>query len=300
MPPFSVLDARQKYWQDKKREWISLGIKSELGREDVQCFHMTDWAGQKEDVDMGGLGDVSIFDPVMCELAYSWFCPEEGTILDPFAGGSVRGVVAGLLGRNYIGIDLNLPQIEANKIQGEDILSSQDGAGEVLWYNDDSLNLDDYIEDGEEVDMIFTCPPYGDLEVYTDDPRDLSNMETDGFDEVFAEIMRRAFRRLKYGGMGVLVVGDYRDRRTGYMRNFVSKTIAACQGADDVHLWNEIIYVQATGTLPMRVARQFDKNRKIGKSHQNMLVFIKGSLDQMNEHLPLLGREKEEVNVSWL
>ena len=36
----------------------------------------------------------SIFDPVLCELAYRWSCPQGGTIIDPFAGGSVRGVVA--------------------------------------------------------------------------------------------------------------------------------------------------------------------------------------------------------------
>lgn len=33
----------------------------------------------------------SIFDPVICEIAYRWFCPPGGTVLDPFAGGSVRG-----------------------------------------------------------------------------------------------------------------------------------------------------------------------------------------------------------------
>jgi hypothetical protein len=32
VPPFSVLDARQGYWQERKRKWLSLGIKSELGR----------------------------------------------------------------------------------------------------------------------------------------------------------------------------------------------------------------------------------------------------------------------------
>lgn len=31
-PPFSVLNAREGIWQDRKRAWISLGIKSELGR----------------------------------------------------------------------------------------------------------------------------------------------------------------------------------------------------------------------------------------------------------------------------
>ena len=32
VPPFSVLDARQGYWQNRKRAWLSLGIESELGR----------------------------------------------------------------------------------------------------------------------------------------------------------------------------------------------------------------------------------------------------------------------------
>jgi len=32
VPPFSVLDARQGYWQERKKAWLSLGIQSELGR----------------------------------------------------------------------------------------------------------------------------------------------------------------------------------------------------------------------------------------------------------------------------
>lgn len=32
IPPFSVLDARQGYWQDRKRAWLALGIQSEIGR----------------------------------------------------------------------------------------------------------------------------------------------------------------------------------------------------------------------------------------------------------------------------
>lgn len=32
VPPFSVLDARQGYCQDRKRAWLALGIQSELGR----------------------------------------------------------------------------------------------------------------------------------------------------------------------------------------------------------------------------------------------------------------------------
>ena len=32
IPPFSVLNAREGWWQDRKRAWLALGIKSELGR----------------------------------------------------------------------------------------------------------------------------------------------------------------------------------------------------------------------------------------------------------------------------
>ena len=32
VPPFTVLDARKGEWQERKRKWLALGIKSELGR----------------------------------------------------------------------------------------------------------------------------------------------------------------------------------------------------------------------------------------------------------------------------
>lgn len=144
VPPFSVLDARQGYWQERKRAWLALGIRSEIGRggnllkmsdtikqpdaakrAKAKPFNTTDWIKQKGL--SGGAQNIpgtdeewtgtSIFDPVLCELAYRWFVPRGGSILDPFAGGSVRGVVAGLLGRFYVGIDLRKEQVEANAIQ---------------------------------------------------------------------------------------------------------------------------------------------------------------------------------------
>lgn len=31
-PPFSILNARDGWWQERKRQWLALGIRSELGR----------------------------------------------------------------------------------------------------------------------------------------------------------------------------------------------------------------------------------------------------------------------------
>jgi len=70
------------------------------------------------------------------------------------------------------------------------------------------------------------------------------------------------------------VVGDIRDK-AGYYRNFVSDTIAAFHDAG-ARLYNEAILVTAIGSLSIRAGKQFDATRKLGKTHQNVLVFVKG------------------------
>lgn len=32
IPPFTVLNAREGWWQERKRAWLAIGIQSELGR----------------------------------------------------------------------------------------------------------------------------------------------------------------------------------------------------------------------------------------------------------------------------
>lgn len=79
--PFSILDTKDGLWQARKKKWINMGIKSEVGR-DAQTFHMKDWADKKgeEGVLRGNKlpSDTSIFDPVLCELMYRWYCPMGG------------------------------------------------------------------------------------------------------------------------------------------------------------------------------------------------------------------------------
>lgn len=240
----------------------------------------------------------SIFDPVLTELLYRWFCPPGGTILDPFAGGSVRGVVAGILGRHYHGIDLRPEQVEANRIQAELIFDGRDRDEQPMpiWYAGDSVDVlagadpsfnalfgqgvggqvDDTIL-GPSVfgaDLVFTCPPYADLEVYSDDPRDLSTMSYADFLATYKAIIRAACDLLKPNRFAAIVVGDVRGP-DGCYRNFVSDTISAFLEAG-LKLYNEAILVTAVGSLPVRAGRQFAASKKLGKTHQNILVFVKG------------------------
>lgn len=276
VPPFSILDTRQGYWQDRKRLWKDLGIASEIGRSENLIG-----APDKSDYMKTGCNGIapqtSIFDPVLCELAYRWFCTEKGKIYDCFSGGSVRGIIASKLGYNYHGIDLRQEQIDAN-IQN----ANQIGVN-PHWHCDDSLNADKYIEDNS-CDMIFSCPPYADLEVYSDDPRDISNMDYDDFCKVYAEIIAIACRKLKQDRFAVFVVGDVRDKR-GFYRNFVDYT-KKCFNDNGLLTYNELILIEQSGTGAMRANKQFGSLRKVIKTHQNVLVFYKGNPKNIKANYP--------------
>lgn len=345
VPPFSVLDARQGYWQKRKKMWLSLGIKSELGRGETPSTHYSEGAeghyranatvtgralpamqvqpdggsekyargdgtdrnsaymfktedGYKSLKETGGSGrrmakafnigtdgckennwsqednvgsGTSIFDPVLCEIAYRWFCPQGGRILDPFAGGSVRGIVAAKLGRAYAGVDLRQEQADANYDQAEAIC--QDCAADLQWATGDSQHIRDLLPG--EYDLVFSCPPYADLERYSDDPRDLSTMDYSQFRRTYTEIICQSCSMLRDDRFACFVVGDVRDRQTGNYRNFVGDTVEAFRVAG-LELYNEAILVTSVGSLPIRVGQQFTKYRKLGKTHQQVLVFLKG------------------------
>ena len=544
VPPFSVLDTRQGYWQDRKRQWLAMGIKSELGRE-----HLKQTMASKTSEYMRGRGPDtggSVFDPVLCELMYSWFSDAGNHVLDPFAGGSVRGVVAGLMGRSYTGIELRLEQVEANRqqwkhikaksnkpkpaenlihdptaltpiekhgdkwLKRDDLLSvagvrggkvrtcwalaqgapglvtassksspqanivahiakelripsqihtpsgkaesevidaqacgaervehkpgynsviikrardvakqkgwaeipfgmeceeavsqtrrqvpakfpkgvkrlvmpvgsgmslagvlwglkdqghklpvvgvvvgadpekrlekyAPDGwrtmvdltpagvdyqthieanvggvqldpvyeakcvkvltagdllwvvgvratalpaetiaAGDVKWIQGDSTHVK-RLAKGGEYDLLFSCPPYGDLEVYSDDPADISNMPEAEFDAAYGEIINESCKLLKDDTFAVFVVGEYRNKK-GLYANFVAKTIQAFLDAGLAY-YNEGILVNAIGSLPVRVNIPFTSARKLGKTHQNILVFVKGDAKKATSKL---------------
>lgn len=451
VPPFTVLDARQGYWQDRKRHWLSLGIKSEVGRDAVAL--RTENHAQAISDQIG----TSVFDPVLCEVAYRWFSSPGAAVLDPFAGGSVRGIVAAVLGRHYTGIDLRPAQVEANRQQATEVLeeraalsepvlsdSPQENAGEnaksaieitnrwapptedhagataqaaasivapyvkagimgrlpmgayreaaaagdlmlavgpageVLgmvfvggsgksqalkirqiarressppgvglamltwaiarakergktrlelevrpenararafyarngfteveakgenllltcpipasekpipasatprWFHGDSLDVRN-IAPGE-YDLLFSCPPYGDLEPYSDDPSDLSNMEYGQMIGVYRAIIGRCCGMLKQDRFAVWVVGDFRDG-AGNLRGFVGDTVAAFRDAG-LALYNDAVLVTQIGSLALRTGRQFTNSRKFGRTHQYVLTFVKGDAKKATE-----------------
>jgi DNA modification methylase len=278
VPPISVLDIKQKYWKDKKREWLAIGIQSELGRGENLLGHSK--LMQKKH------NATSVFDPVLCEAMYSWFTMQGDTVFDPFAGGSVRGVVASLMKRDYVGVDLRPEQVQHNQKQANDICKYNTPTW--LVGSSEDVTID------REYDFFFTCPPYYDLEVYSDNEKDLSNLPPDEFDKVFEKIISLSLSKLKQNRFAAIVIGDVRGQ-DGFYLKFLSKTIDAFE-KNGCRYYNDLILLQEPATAAMRSFGFMNKSRKIAKCHQNVLVFVKGDAIEATKRLPQFSDEQQESN----
>lgn len=187
--------------------------------------------------------------------------------------------MAAYLGYKYTGIDLSDEQIQANIKQAKEIIP----VNMPNWIVGDSR---DKIPTDKEFDFVFSCPPYHDLEVYSDNKKDLSNMDYDEFFIAYKDIISKTIKQLKNDRFACFVVGDIRNKK-GFYKNFVSDTVGAFHEAGAT-LYNEAILINAIGSLPIRVGRQFAGYRKLGKCHQNILIFFKGNPKTIKDNFPEL------------
>lgn len=274
-PPFSVLDTKQGTWQARKKKWIAKGLRSEIGR-DSATYNTAEWIKEKGIVGNNSKipgtlvtsNGVSIFDPALCEVLYRWFVPDGGTIIDPFAGGSVRGIVANYLGYKYTGIDIRQEQIDSNREQAINILPFDN---QPQWYVGDSNQLLDSFHTSQ-YDFLFSCPPYADLEKYSDLPGDISNMKYKDFLIAYENIIQKSCRLLKPYSFACFVVGEVRDKNGHYI-GFVPDTIRAFENSG-LKYYNEAILLNAIGSACIRANGNM-KSKKLVKVHQNILVFYK-------------------------
>jgi DNA modification methylase len=203
-------------------------------------------------------------------LAYRWFSAPNARVLDPFCGGSVRGVVASHLQRRYTGVDISGRQIDANKAQ-----TGLCSGPPPWWLVGDATNLDACLV-GYQYDMIFSCPPYADLEVYSTDPRDISTWSYHEFLIGYRKAIFDACARLQPHRYAVWVIGDVRDK-DGTYRGLHHETVDAFAAAG-LRVINELVMVDPAGTAPARAGRPFEANRKVTLTHQHFLVFVKGDV----------------------
>lgn len=230
---------------------------------------------------------VSLLDPVMAELICRWFGLEKCKTFDCFAGDSVFGYVSAYLGNEFTGIELRPEQAQLNNERVEGMAAR--------YICDDGQNVGQHIEPNS-MDLLFSCPPYYDLEKYSDLENDASNQ---GTYEEFLTILTNAFKSalgcLKENRFAVIVVGDVRDKKTGFYYNFIDdmKRIFKENGAA---LYNELILIETGASTALRAARYME-SRKVAKMHQNILVFYKGNTKEIKNNYKKIEYASEDLEL---
>lgn len=222
--------------------------------------------GRKENLLSDGY--TSVFDPVLCEILYTFFCEENFRILDLFCGGITRAFIANMLNLVYLGIDIRKEQIDSNK----EILNKNN----IKFLNGDSDIILDRIKDNE-FDFILSCPPYHDLEVYSDLDNDLSNMDYNLFLEKYKSIISKSIAKLKNNRFVCIVISNIRDSK-GFYKPLVFETIKIFID-NNMCFYNDIAFISRYTNV--KNTNKSWINRKMIKIHENILVFYKGDLNEI-------------------
>jgi DNA modification methylase len=283
IPPFSIFNSANGYWQKRKKYWENLKVNDIASREHVTIHRKAKENDYIDEVK----GQTSSFDPVLAEIIIRWFTNEKFKVLDPFAGGC-RGLITSKLNRKYVGIELRQEQIEANEKQANEILKEN----QPIYIYGDSNEIENLIPENLKFDFLFSCPPYGSLEKYSDNPKDLSTMSNENFDITYKSIINKCCKYLKEDRFACFVVGDYRLKNGAYSC-FPAKTINDFT-ENGLHFYNDIVLLNSIGNVRFFAANNLNKTRKITKIHQNVLVFYKGNLKNIGENFKELMFEKNK------
>lgn len=316
VPPFSILDTRKGYWQDRKKKWRDLigdfgesrndtlitspeikykdlyqrtrQHREELGVSFKEYLdkYVPDEVKEHEANKVLSAG-VSLLDPVMAEIVCRWFGLENCKTFDCFAGDSVFGYVSAYLGNEFTGIELRPEQAQLNSERVEGM--------SARYICDDGQNVAQHIAPQSQ-DLLFSCPPYFDLEKYSDLENDASNQGSYGD---FIKILENAFKAavgcLKDNRFAVIVVGDVRDKSTGFYYDFCGDIKRIFREAG-MPLYNEIILIETGASTALRASRYME-SRKVAKMHQNILVFYKGNAKEIKKQFKKIEYASEDLEL---
>jgi DNA modification methylase len=223
----------------------------------------------RKDHDSIYTGTHSVFPAPLMEMIVARYAGPVGShILDAFAGGPPRGLVSCIMGHRYTGFEIRQEQIDENKAVLQKL-----GLGGWNYVHGDGRYLANPDFDGL-YDAAITCPPYYDLEVYSDLDSDLSNLDNyPSFNGSMWLTAHAHFERLKPGAFACIIVGLFRDKKTGELIDFPADTVENFRDAGFIY-WQHIILSKNFASAAVRASNSW-KGNKLVPSHENLLIFRK-------------------------
>jgi|ERR1700722_2187006 len=209
-------------------------------------------------------GSHSVFPAPLMEMIIARYAGEVGsTILDAFAGGPPRGLVSAIMGHPYLGFEIRQEQIDENKALLDRLKLK--GAEYVLGDGR-------FLDTDRMFDVGITCPPYHNLEVYSSQPNDLSAFATYSEFNASMWLCANAYRqRMKPGAFVCIVVGLFRDKKTGELIDFPAHTVENFREAGFIY-WQHIILSKNFASAAVRAGTSW-AGKKLVPRHENLLIF---------------------------
>ncbi len=208
-------------------------------------------------------GKCSVFNPQLAQMILAAYAPMNGKIYDPFGGGGTRGYIATKMGYDYTGVEIRKEEYNRVLAQMKE------------WNLNFKFILADSVEyrPNESFDFIYTCPPYYDLEVYSDMEEDLSNapsyME---YLNMLQKVLKNCYDVLKKDSFAVFVVGNFRNKK-GELEHLNGDLITKAKEVG-FKLWDELIWMGASNVALTRCGK-FEKNRKSVRMHEYIIILKK-------------------------
>lgn len=199
-------------------------------------------------------------------------------ICDPFNGRGTTAITSLHLERKFVGWEINPVSYQRTK----EVLTKNVDSASSEWdlYEGCGCEMNEYRNDAEVFDAVFTSPPYfNKAEPYSKDPRDLCNMDMDRFLEkidVLFENLSRLIKRSNYKERVIkpiiMTLGTSRDGENGIQdMSFHFQSIAR---KHSLKLWDQMFVELNNPHVWTSLQRNYEL-RMVNKNYETQVSWVK-------------------------
>jgi DNA modification methylase len=215
---------------------------------------------------------LSEFNPTVAKNVISFWSNPGDRILDPFAG-RTRALVSHCMGREYIGYEVSKDVCDYMNNRIDELQLEMSEGNYISIINDDCRNIKKTFTT-EYFDLVFTCPPYWNLEKYESCEGQLSDIDDYiQFLLALGERLVQATKVLRKDGYMCVVIGDFRKR--GKYIKIHSDLMQLLETNPLIKLY-DVVIIQ---NIPFHSAAYYFGGRKkhkyTAKAHEYLLVYKK-------------------------
>lgn len=215
---------------------------------------------------------LSEFNPAVAKNIISFWSEDGDVIFDPFAG-RTRALVSYAMNRKYIGYEVSSDVCNYMETRFKELGLKERENFEVDIKCSDCINAQEDIKN-ESCDLVFSCPPYFNIEKYQSADGQLSDIrDYYKFLDALIKRLNIAVNKLKKDKFMCMVVGDFRKDK--FLHTFEADLIQAMKENEKIIL-HDIIIIQ---NIPFHAAAYYFGSRRkykgVAKAHEYLLVWKK-------------------------